>query len=158
MWKIINKYVKDFFDQNQAGIQEYWSEIAAMSKDLTAHSILKPELGILDIKTLQDLREMCVYVIYISTFQHSWVNHKQYDDGGDIEYATLGMWKEKDPMTAAKNARQLTTTLNLTSVRHNPIMGVNLPVANKLKEALWEIRDQIQPGIAIDTILMSISI
>ena len=158
MWKIINKYVKDFFDQNQAGIQEYWSEITAMSKDLTAHSILKPELGILDIKTLQDLREMCVYVIYISTFQHSWVNHKQYDDGGDIEYATLGMWKEKDPMTAAKNARQLTTTLNLTSVRHNPIMGVNLPVANKLKEALWEIRDQIQPGIAIDTILMSISI
>ena len=57
-----------------------------MSKDLTAHSILKPELGILDIKTLQDLREMCVYVIYISTFQHSWVNHKQYDDGGDIEF------------------------------------------------------------------------
>jgi hypothetical protein len=37
-------------------------------------------------------------------------------------------------------------------------MGVNLPVANKLKEALWENRDQIQPGIAIDTILMSISI
>ena len=96
--------------------------------------------------------------VYISTFQHSWVNHKQYDDGGDIEYATLGMWKEKDPMTAVRNARQLTTTLNLTSVRHNPIMGVDLPVANKLKEALWENRDQIQPGIAIDTILMSISI
>ncbi|MEH2192193.1 MAG: lipoxygenase family protein [Nostoc sp.] len=157
-WQIINKYVKDFFDQNQAGIQQYWSEIEAMSKDLAAHSILKPELGTLDIKTLQDLRQMCVYVIYISTFQHSWVNHKQYDDGGDIEYATLGMWKENDAMTAARNGRQLSTTLNLTSVRHNPIMGVDHPVANKLKEALWENRKEIEPGIAIDTILMSISI
>ncbi|MCC5630073.1 hypothetical protein LC613_19355 [Nostoc sphaeroides CHAB 2801] len=157
-WQIINKYVKDFFDQNQAGIQQYWSEIEAMSKDLAAHSILKPELGTLDIKTLQDLRQMCVYVIYISTFQHSWVNHKQYEDGGDIEYATLGMWKENDAMTAARNGRQLSTTLNLTSVRHNPIMGVDQPVANKLKEALWENREQIEPGIAIDTILMSISI
>jgi hypothetical protein len=162
MWGIITEYVKRFFDRNQAGIQQYWSEIAAMSKDLSANSILKPEFGTLDIKTLADLRELCVYVIYISTFQHSWVNNKQYEDGGDIEYTTLGLWQkngQNEGQIAQMNARQLTTLWNLTSVRYNPIMdvGSNYP-ANELKEALWKHRDQIEPGIPVESILMSISI
>lgn len=128
-------------------------------QQLHPHSILKPELGTLDIKTMQDLREMCVYIIYISTFQHSWVNNKQYEDGGDIEYATMGIWKEHDALTSLRNVQQLVTTLNLTSVSYNPIMGVELTVpAAKLFEALWKHRDQIQPGIPFESILMSISI
>ncbi len=162
MWGIIIEYVKRFFDRNQAGIQQYWSEIEAMSKDLSAHSVLKPEFGTLDIKTLADLRELCVYVIYISTFQHSWVNNKQYEDGGDIEYTTLGLWQkngQNEGQIAQMNARQLTTLWNLTSVRYNLIMdvGSNSP-ANELKEALWKHRDQIEPGIPVESILMSISI
>ena len=159
MWGILTDYVKRFFDRNQAGIQEYWSEIEAMSKDLSAHSILKPEFGTLDIKTPTDLRELCVYVIYISTFQHSWVNNKQYEDGGDTEYATLGLWQGNDPTKIGDHTKQLTTLWTLTSVRYNPIMdvGSNHP-ANELKEALWKHRDQIQPGIPVESILMSISI
>lgn len=155
MWTLLTNYVKDFFDEHEAGIQEHWSEIEEMSKDLSTHSVLKPELGTLDIKTMADLRELCVYVIYICTFQHSWVNNKQYEDGGDVEYATLGMWKENNREVAAKNANQVITLWNLTTVKYNPIMASE---ATKLKAALWQHRDEIEPGIPVDSILMSISI
>ena len=155
MWGILTEYVKRFFAQNHVGIQAYWSEIEGMSEDLKTHSILKPELGTLDIKTMQDLREMCLYVIYISTFYHSWVNNKQYEDGGDTEYATMGIWKEGDPSVAAKNAEQLITLFNLSSVRYNPIMDSN---ATALKDAIWQQRDRIEPGLSLDMLLMSISI
>lgn len=90
------------------------------------------------------------------------MNNKQYEDGDDIKYATLGLWQKNDQnegQIAQMNARQLTTLWNLTSVRYNPIMdvGFNYP-ANELKEALWKHRDLIQPGIPVESILMSISI
>ncbi|MDY6901140.1 MAG: lipoxygenase family protein, partial [Cyanobacteriota bacterium] len=138
MWNIFTEYVKNFCDEHQQEIQEYWSEIEAMSDDLSSHSILKPELGTLDIKNMSDLREMCIYIIYTCTFQHSWVNNKQYEDGGDVEYATLGMWKNNnDPAVAARNAQQVITLWNLTDVRYNLIMDMG-PV--ELKNALWENR------------------
>lgn len=156
MWKILTDYVKNFFERHETGIKDYWSEIKGMSNDLSTHSILKPELGTLDIKTMSDLRQMCVYIIYISTFQHSWVNNKQYEDGGDVEYATLGLWKDNNnPAVAARHAKQLTTLWNLTSVRYNPIMDMG---SAELKDALWQHREQINPGIPIESILMSISI
>ncbi|MGB3649891.1 MAG: lipoxygenase family protein [Rivularia sp. (in: cyanobacteria)] len=156
MWNLLTEYVKNFCDEHQEEIQEYWSEIAAMSDDLSTHSVLKPELGTLDIKNMSDLREMCIYIIYICTFQHSWVNNKQYEDGGDVEYATLGLWKNNnDPAVAGRNAQQVITLWNLTNVRYNLIMDMGSP---ELKEALWKNRDKINPGIPINSILMSISI
>ena len=156
MWNIVTDYVKNFCDEHQEEIQEFWSEIEAMSDDLSSHSILKPELGTLDIKNTSDLRSMCIYLIYTCTFQHSWVNNKQYEDGGDVEYATLGIWKNNnDPAVAGRNAQQVITLWNLTSVRYNLIMDMGSP---ELQEALWENREKINPGIPIDSILMSISI
>ena len=156
MWNILTEYVKNFCDEHQEEIQEYWSEIEAMSDDLSSHSILKPELGTLDIKNMSDLRSMCIYIIYICTFQHSWVNNKQYEDGGDIEYATLGLWKNNnDPAVAGRNAQQLITLWTLTDVRYNLIMDMG---STELKNALWENREKINPGIPINSILMSISI
>jgi linolenate 9R-lipoxygenase len=156
MWNILTEYVKNFCDEHQQEIQQHWSEIQAMSDDLSSHSILKTELGTLDIKNISDLREMLIYIIYICTFQHSWVNNKQYEDGGDVEYATLGLWKNNnDPAVAARNAQQVITLWNLTDVRYNLIMDIG-PI--ELKNALWENRDKINPGIPISSILMSISI
>lgn len=156
MWNILTEYVKNFCDEHQQEIQQQWSEIEAMSDDLSSHSILKPELGTLDIKNMSDLRQMLIYIIYTCTFQHSWVNNKQYEDGGDVEYATLGMWKNNnDPAVAARNAQQIITLWNLTSVRYNLIMDIG---STELKNALWENRDKINPGIDINSILMSISI
>jgi linolenate 9R-lipoxygenase len=155
MWRIITDYVSRFFANNRAGIQTYWSEIVGMSEDLSANTILKKELGILDIKTMQDLQDLCVYVIYNSTFYHSWVNNKQFEDGGDVDYVTMGAWKDTDPLRFARHAKQILSMQNLTAVRCNLIMDVG---PTELKDAIWKQRASIEPGLPLDKLMMSISI
>jgi linolenate 9R-lipoxygenase len=160
MWKILETYVDNFFASNQTGIQTYWPEIQAMSDDLVMHSILKPELGTLAIETPDDLRQLCVYIIYFSSFFHSWVNNKQYEDGGDVSYAAIGIWDphhpDYDPITVAKReAKQTTLLWMLSHVRYNPIMEVGSPA---LKDALWKHKAEIEPGIPLENIMMSINI
>ena len=155
MWRIVTDYVSRFFANNRAGIQTYWSEIVGMSEDLSANTILKKELGILDIKTMQDLQDLCVYVIYNSTFYHSWVNNKQFEDGGDVDYVTMGAWKDTDPLRFARHAKQILSMQNLTAVRCNLIMDVG---PTELKDAIWKQRASIEPGLPLDKLMMSISI
>ena len=155
MWRIVTDYVSRFFANNRAGIQTYWSEIVGMSEDLSANTILKKELGILDIKTMQDLQDLCVYVIYNSTFYHSWVNNKQFEDAGDVDYVTMGGWKDTDPLRFARHAKQILSMQNLTAVRCNLIMDVG---PTELKDAIWKQRASIEPGLPLDKLMMSISI
>ena len=106
MWELLKTYVAKFFDDNQRKIKNYWSEIEGMSEDLVTHSILKQELGTLAIKDEKDLQQLCVYVIYHCTFFHSWVNNKQYEDGGDIEYTAIGLWDKDDPNYDPKKVQE----------------------------------------------------
>jgi linolenate 9R-lipoxygenase len=160
MWTLLEQYVSDFFTTHLAGIEAHWSEIKSMSNDLVTHSILRPECGTLAIETLADLKQLCVYVIYISSFFHSWVNNKQYEDGGDISYATIGLWNTYDPaynpqLVALREAKQVTLLWTLSHVRYNPIMDVG-PAA--LKDLVWQHRTQIEPGIPIADLMMSTNI
>ncbi|MCC5611365.1 LamG domain-containing protein [Nostoc sp. CHAB 5834] len=155
MWRIITNYVSRFFANNRASIQSYWSEIVGMSEDLSANSILKKELGTLDIKTMQDLQDLCVYVIYNSSFYHSWVNNKQFEDAGDVDYVTMSAWKDTDPLLAARHAKQILSMQNLTAVRCNLVMDVG---PAELKDAIWKQRAQIEPGLPLEKLMMSISI
>lgn len=163
MWNILTDYVKNFFEEHQQQIQEYWSEIEGMSEDLSSHSILKPELGTLDIKTIDDLKQLCIYIIYTSTFYHSWVNMKQYEDGGDVEFGAMGLWEQVNPQQNlgefkqqfARKAKQSTVLFNLTTVRYNLIMDVG---SSELKNAIWKQRHLIEPGLPLNDLLMSISI
>ena len=160
MWDLLERYVGDFFAEHQAGIDAYWSEIEAMSNDLVTHSILQPELGTLAIQSRADLQRLCVYVIYHSTFFHSWVNNKQYEDGGDVSYATIGLWDTHHPAydplkVAQREARQVILLWTLSHVRYNPIMDVG---PNALKDLIWQHRKHIEPGIPIADLMMSINI
>ena len=125
MWEILEKYVGDFFTNNQEEIQTYWSEIEGMSADLVKHSILKSEYGTLEIKSVEDLKQLCVYIIYHCTFFHSWVNNKQYEDGGEIEYTSLGLWDKNSPNYDPKKVEerhdaQVRLMWTLASVHYNP--------------------------------------
>lgn len=40
---------------------------------------------------LANLQQVCRYLLYVTTFQHSWVNDTQYDIGGEVRFATLGV-------------------------------------------------------------------
>ncbi len=160
MWTLLEQYARQFFAEHQTGIDAHWSEIETMSKDLVTHSILKPELGTLAVQSCEDLQQLCVYVIYHSTFFHSWVNNKQYEDGGDVSYATIGLWDTYDPaynpqLVAQREARQVTLLWTLSHVRYNPIMDVG-PAA--LKDLIWQQRTQIEPGIPIANLMMSTNI
>ncbi len=160
VWQIIEQYVDNFFQAHEPAIQAEWQEIEGMSQDLVCHSVLKPELGTLKISDINDLKKLCVYVIYHSTFLHSWVNYKQYEDGGDIEYAALGLWDDKNPIVKPedvikRNISQVLITWTLSNVKYNPIMENG---STFLKDLLWQNRDKIQPGLPLESIMMSIHI
>jgi linolenate 9R-lipoxygenase len=160
VWEIVEQYVGKFFQDYESAILSDWTEIEEMSQDLVGHSILKRELGTLKIHNISDLKKLCVYVIYHSLFLHSWVNYKQYEDGGDIDYAALGLWDEKHPSfnreaVTKKNISQVLLTWTLSSVRYNPVMENG---SSLLKDLLWQRRDEIQPGLPLEMLMMSIHI
>jgi len=160
MWNLLEEYVKNFFQKHKLAIKGNWSEIAGMSEDLITHSILKPELGTLAIDNIDNLKQLCVYIIYHCTFFHSWVNNKQYEDGGDIEYASIGLWDDKSPTydhlsVVQKNAKQILFTWKTSNILYNPVMEVG-PV--ELKDLIWKNRQKIEPGIPLRMLMMSINI
>ncbi|NER34355.1 MAG: catalase [Oscillatoria sp. SIO1A7] len=159
-WSLLEEYVGQFFEENRQGIREHWQEIEDMSRDLIVHSILPPEKGSLAIAGIEDLRQLCIYVIYHSTFFHSWVNGKQYEDGGDVDYAAIGLWDKGDRSynqntVDEKQEAQVKLMWQLANVHYNPIMEVG-PVA--LKNLFWKYRDRIEPGIPLEWIMTSINI
>lgn len=160
VWQVIEQYVEGFFAQQEATIGKLWSEIENMSKELVARSILKPEFGTLAINDLKDLKKLCTYVIYHSSFLHSWVNYKQYEDGGDVDYSSIGLWDSHHPAynpleVVQKQIQQVLIVWTLSTVRYNPIMENGHPV---LKDLLWKRRHEIAPGIPLELLMMSIHI
>jgi linolenate 9R-lipoxygenase len=159
-WGAIEEYVAGFFAAQGEQIQRYWPEIVAMSEDLVAHSILDKKFGTLAIADVTELQKLCTYLIYHSSFLHSWLNYKQYEDGGDTDYATLGLWDSHDEDynpsdVMQKQVQQVLSVWTLSQVRYNPIMENGNPV---LKELLWRRRDEISPGLPLETMMTSIHI
>jgi linolenate 9R-lipoxygenase len=156
-WEAIEIYVAYFFSSQRENIQKYWTEIEAMSADLVGHSILLPEYGTLAIANIDELQKLCTYLIYLTSFFHSWVNYKQYEDGGDFEYATIGLW-EPDydrQKVLAKQIQQVLLTWTLSGVRYNPILEKGDPF---LKYLLWQRRNLINPGLPLEMMMNSIHI
>jgi linolenate 9R-lipoxygenase len=159
-WGAIEEYVAGFFAAQGEQIQKHWPEITAMSEDLVAHSILASKYGTLAIANITELQKLCTYLIYHSSFLHSWLNYKQYEDGGDVDYATLGLWdshsEHYNPAAIIqKQIQQVLSVWTLSQVRYNPILENGNPV---LKEILWRRRDEISPGLPLETIMNSIHI
>ena len=40
----------------------------------------------------ENLKQLCRYLVFHATFMHSWINDKQYDIGGDMNFASLGIY------------------------------------------------------------------
>jgi len=43
------------------------------------------------IVSIEDLAQVCRYVIFLTTFRHAWANNKQWDDVGEVLYSCLGL-------------------------------------------------------------------
>jgi linolenate 9R-lipoxygenase len=164
VWQILEEYVDAFVQNNELEIQRFWPEIEGMSGDLVAHSVLDPKLvkqfGTLAVENLEDLKGLCVYVIYHSLFFHSWVNNKQYEDGGDIEYAAIGLWDSNSPdykqvEVDKRHDAQIKLMWQLANVHYKPVMEVGPPA---LKKLLWDHKATIETGIPLGWLMMSINI
>jgi linolenate 9R-lipoxygenase len=161
-WKIIKEYVADFFTKHGTEILRLWPEIDGMSDDLVTHSILASQDETLKIANIDELQQLCAYVIYHSSFLHSWLNYKQYDDVGDVEYASIGLWDDQhDPADVTqKHIRQVLVAWSLSQIRYNPIMGEadpNSPIAI-LKDLLWDGRGNITPGLPLELFMASVHV
>jgi hypothetical protein len=44
-----------------------------------------------EARDLENLKQLCRYVIFRATLWHTWLNDLQYEDGGDVAYGSLGL-------------------------------------------------------------------
>lgn len=58
-----------------------------------------------DSSDWDDVKAMCRYVIFFATFRHAWTNNLQWDDVGEIRYASLGLRWHPDAVESAKQGR-----------------------------------------------------
>ncbi len=49
------------------------------------------ESGMANEEGLSNLKQLCRYILFHATFKHSWVNDTQYDIGGEVMFASLGV-------------------------------------------------------------------
>ncbi len=70
------------------------------------------------IETVEDLAQVCRYIIFMTTFRHAWANNKQWDDGGEVLYTCLGLrWGDhgvlvgEDDLSVAPDAGHATEML-----------------------------------------------
>ena len=77
---MLEEYVGQFFSEHQERIAFYFeNQIKDMSDDLERHSLNKTP-GSMSISTLDELRHMCVYIIWQAVFYHDWVHWAGWDD------------------------------------------------------------------------------
>ncbi len=102
----------------------WWQEIERFSRDLVAHAVpYVPTYGggegllghtecapgtdrqgraktgaVSGLETLDDVFQVCTYVLFHCTMLHDWSNDRQFADGGDLYHASLGL-REKQPPT-----------------------------------------------------------
>lgn len=81
-----------------------WSERAEFDGHMKVDGVEKAVSPLtqqehMDDQSFENLIELCKYVLFHTTFLHSWVNQRQYDDVGELEYAALGYYREQGKLT-----------------------------------------------------------
>ncbi|MDD9951515.1 MAG: lipoxygenase family protein [Zetaproteobacteria bacterium] len=82
------------YDWNERSRVELRQNLQATNKALSpvCTSMQQDEQG------YENLISLCKYILFHSTFLHSWVNQLQYDDVGELDYAALGYLNNQDSL------------------------------------------------------------
>ena len=117
---------------------------------------------------LADLMQLCRYVIYQATFNHSWTHDGQYDAGGELRYATFALrggslGAEDDPDIAPAPGANIdsisTNTVGLHANYGYIIADEERDVPPSLKAALEARRQDLAAlGVDVDKIRSRINI
>ncbi|EFA86749.1 hypothetical protein PPL_00554 [Heterostelium album PN500] len=156
-WKLIGEYVDDFISHNKVEINQHWSEIVAVSKDLVDHQLNEdPKAN--SIETMEELRDCCVFIIYQAVFRHAWIHWKAWDDESQaILYNKDGETSLKDIIYHQNLGNAIEAGVQYPSayVRHYPILDHEFGGPEFLQRKLWENAHKINPGISIGSLVMS---
>jgi len=121
-----------------------------------SHITTKMELDKNDLEAYNEeinaLKKACAYIIFNASFGHYWANTKQYDDIGEIRYASLGirLGKEPDGVLGDEHDDSISPDLTISSqmmwwsnmlsktgygyIMKNEQGDINPVLINKLKE------------------------
>lgn len=76
--------------------QAYDGLDAAALFDASELSFKAAGKGFSRFSTLDELKALCSFTIYAATLGHGWANVRQYEEGGEIEYASFGLRRRVD--------------------------------------------------------------
>lgn len=66
---------------------------------------------------LENLKQLCRYVIFMATFRHTWANNRQWEDGGEVRYTSLGLrWSEAGPFAPEDDLDTLPSARHATEM------------------------------------------
>lgn len=134
---VVREEVDAFFKENHDAIVAHWPEAILFSDELIAHGVAlrhyqNPEANWVDdsefarfedaagkereagkakamspVQSVEDLKHLCVHAIFYATFWHSWVNDNQQIDGGEVNYAAMGIRTREPPPTVDQGEEAL---------------------------------------------------
>jgi hypothetical protein len=104
---------------------------------------------------LDKLKQAAAYMIFFSTFWHSWVHNLQQDDAGDIEYATLGIKEGGELPDVPEVVTQLELANLLPAVKHGYVTkNENGDIDPRFIALLTKYREEfVRLGIDPDTFI-----
>ncbi|MEQ8752626.1 MAG: lipoxygenase family protein [Coleofasciculus sp. G1-WW12-02] len=103
-----------------------------------------------------ELKSLLMYIIYHSSFLHSWANFKQYDDAGNPNHVAMGDYSQYDQQMQDKiRFSQRSLTWVLSSIRYNPVVVYG---SDLLKQLIREKLSVLEPGLPLKDLMMSINI
>ena len=119
-------------------------------------------------KNLANLKQLCKYLIFQCTLKHGYVNDRQFDLGGDPDFASLGLRKDitdmsvnvKDALTPQDKRMHIVLTQILSKMEYGYLMyDEDSDIHPELKRLLGEQRNAFMKlGQNIDNIRSCINI
>ncbi|MEM9338606.1 MAG: lipoxygenase family protein [Bacteroidota bacterium] len=95
--KFKNNGASDWYHQHhRMDLSENRPEVSGIKKAVSRITDKQEGTEVTD-EELNQLKQVCTYIIYQATFGHTWSNSKQYDDIGEVLYCSLGIRFGKGP-------------------------------------------------------------
>lgn len=139
-----------------------WNERMKLSIPRTEINGVKKSVSVItdsdvaDAEGIENIKQVCRYVIHHTTFMHWWSNSKQYDEGGELKFNTLGLrygdkgiFTEESDETVLPPPEDATMQLWISYMLSNTNFGFILKNEEKdIHPRLIEILKQYQQDFA----------
>ncbi|KAN0037221.1 hypothetical protein ACTFIV_002557 [Dictyostelium citrinum] len=157
IWDAVTEYVDEWFTEKKQEVLKYWNEIELVSNDLVDHC-LNPDKTANQIKTIDDLRDCSIYIIYQAVFSHAYIHWKAWDEEAKaIIFNEDGATTKQDIQYYENLGNAIEAGVQYPSpyVRQYPILDVEFGGPESLQKKIWKYAHKINPAISIGSLIMS---